>query len=185
MLGLIDVRRPQVADQQLIAAEDIERQKAVVVIIAVEKATLLAAVHRIVRTIEVQHQFLRRLVIGGDEALHQRLMRRPSPAPVRRPLQTANRRGTGQTPIPTASRCNTKSSRRTSWSLTSSSPSEMANTRWRSKPARPCLTLPAWRRSARRRPNPDNSPTRRSRSSQLPRRAAYGNSGYNPRSQSA
>ena len=69
-----------------------------------EKATLLAAVHRIVRTIEVQHQFLRRLVIGGDEALHQRLMRRPSPAPVRRPLQTANRRGAGQTPIPTTSR---------------------------------------------------------------------------------
>ena len=104
MLGLIDVRRPQVADQQLIAAEDIERQKAVVVIIAVEKATLLAAVHRIVRTIEVQHQFLRRVLSGSDEALHQRLMRRPSPAPVRRPLQTANRRGTGQTPIPTASR---------------------------------------------------------------------------------
>ena len=62
MLGLIDVRRPQVADQQLIAAEDIERQKAVVVIIAVEKATLLAAVHRIVRTIEVEHQLLRRVL---------------------------------------------------------------------------------------------------------------------------
>ena len=94
--GAVDVRRPQVTDQQPIAAKDVERQEAVVVVIAVEEAALLAAMDGIVGGIEVEHQFLWRRVERGDEILHHRLMGRPRPLPVRRPLQPAHRRRTGQ-----------------------------------------------------------------------------------------
>jgi hypothetical protein len=96
VLGLIDVGRPQVADQQLIAAEDIKRQEAVAIIIAVEEAPLLAAVNRVVGGIEVEHQLLRRRIEGSDEGLGHGDMRRPGPGAVRRPLETAHRRGAGQ-----------------------------------------------------------------------------------------
>ena len=38
------------------AAEDVERQEAVVAVVAVEEAALLAAVHRVVRRVDVEHQ---------------------------------------------------------------------------------------------------------------------------------
>ena len=56
----VDLRRPQVGDQQLLAAEDVQRQEAVVVVIAVEEPPFLLAVHQIVGGVEVEHQFFRR-----------------------------------------------------------------------------------------------------------------------------
>ena len=58
MLGLINIRWPEIADQQLIATQDIERWKAVMVVGAVKEAPLLAPVHRIVGGVEVEDQFL-------------------------------------------------------------------------------------------------------------------------------
>ena len=73
MLGPVDVGRPQVRHQELLAAGNVQGQEAVVVVIAVEEAAFLIAVHGVVGGVEVQHQFLGRRGVGGDERLHQRL----------------------------------------------------------------------------------------------------------------
>ena len=53
MLGLVDVGPAQMGDQQMIAGKDVERQEAVVVVVAVEEAPFLTAVRRIVGRVEV------------------------------------------------------------------------------------------------------------------------------------
>ena len=50
---------PQIGDQQLLATEDIQRQEAVVVVVAVEEAAFLVAVDRVVGGVEVEDQFFR------------------------------------------------------------------------------------------------------------------------------
>ena len=60
MLGGVDLAGPQVGRQQLVAAEDVQRQEAVVVVVAVEEAPLLVAVHGVVGGVEVEDQVLRR-----------------------------------------------------------------------------------------------------------------------------
>jgi hypothetical protein len=69
--GGVDVRRPQVGRQQLIAAEDIERQEAMMIIVPVEEAALLVAVDRVVGGAEVEHQVLGRLGMGGEELIDE------------------------------------------------------------------------------------------------------------------
>ena len=71
------------------------------VVIAVEEAANLAPVHGIVGGVEVEHQLVGGGIEGGDEGLDHRHMRRPGPAPVRRPLQPAHRRRAGQPPVAT------------------------------------------------------------------------------------
>ena len=74
----VDVRAPQLRRQQVAAAEHIERQVAVAVVIAVEEPPLLAPVQRVVGGVEVEHDLLRRPVVGVEEEVHeQRLDRRP------------------------------------------------------------------------------------------------------------
>ena len=102
MLGAVDVRGPQIADQQLIAAEHIERQKAVMIIIAKEEAAFLAPMHRIIGGIKVQDQLCGRGVKGSDDALHHGLMGGPGPRAVGGLVKTANGRGRGQPAIPPA-----------------------------------------------------------------------------------
>ena len=71
MLGRIDLAGPQVAHQQLIATKDIQRQKTVVIVVAMKEAPFLSAVDRIVRGIKVQDQLIGWLIIGGNELLKQ------------------------------------------------------------------------------------------------------------------
>ncbi len=58
--GGIDVGAPQLRRQQMAAAEDVQRQIAVAVVVAVEEAAFLMAVQRIVGGIEVERDLRRR-----------------------------------------------------------------------------------------------------------------------------
>ena len=92
----IDVRRAKVRDQELAAAKRIQRQKAVPVVVPVEEAPVLMAVHRVVGRVEVNHQLARRAPVRGDELLHQDLVNRHRPLPLGPALEPAQRRGAGQ-----------------------------------------------------------------------------------------
>ena len=91
MLGSIDVRRPQVADQ-LVTAEHIQRQETVVVIVAMEEVALLVAVGGVVGGVEVEDQRLigrgrkRRdeLIDEHPSDLHQRRAAHPILKPTQR-----------------------------------------------------------------------------------------------------
>ena len=63
----VDVRAPQFCRQEMPAAEDIERQVAVTVVVAVEEPALLVAVQRIVGGVEVENDLLGRLAIRVQE----------------------------------------------------------------------------------------------------------------------
>ena len=65
--GRIDVRRPQISDQEMIAAKDVEREKAVGVIVAVEEAFFLMSVDGIVGGVEIEDEFLGRRRLRLDE----------------------------------------------------------------------------------------------------------------------
>ena len=54
----IQVGAPQLGHQQIAAAEHVERQIAIAIVIAVEKPPLLLAVQRIVRRIQVKDELL-------------------------------------------------------------------------------------------------------------------------------
>ena len=60
MLGGVDLGRPQIGDQQLLATKYVKRQKAVVVIISMEKTTFLAAMDRHVGGVEVENDLFGR-----------------------------------------------------------------------------------------------------------------------------
>lgn len=84
--------RPQVGDQQLLAAEEVERQEAVVVVIAAEVPTFLMAMNDVVRGIEIENQFGRRLSERGDELLDQDALRGHHGLSIGPILETAQRR---------------------------------------------------------------------------------------------
>ena len=62
---------PQLGGQQVIAAEDVERQVAVAVVVAVEEAAFLTAVQRVVGGVQVEDQPLRRLPVGVEEEIDE------------------------------------------------------------------------------------------------------------------
>jgi hypothetical protein len=72
----IDVRAPELGREQMPAAEDVQRQIAVTVVIAVEEPALLVAMQRVVGGIEVENDLLRRhpvrLEQEGDEQAFDR-----------------------------------------------------------------------------------------------------------------
>ena len=72
----VDVRAPQLGGQQMAAAEDVERQVAVAVVIAVEEPALLLAVHRIVGGIEIEDDPLRRGSVRLQEDVHEQALDR-------------------------------------------------------------------------------------------------------------
>ena len=72
--GIVAAARTQVRRQKLVTAENIKRQKAVVVIIPMKEAPLPHAVCRIVGGIEVQHQSAARGLERGDEPFYQHLV---------------------------------------------------------------------------------------------------------------
>ena len=61
----IDVRAPQLGREQMSATEDVERQIAVTVVVAVKEAAFLMAVQRIVGRVEIEHDLARRHGMGG------------------------------------------------------------------------------------------------------------------------
>ncbi len=65
VFGRVDVAAAQIRHQQLVAAEDVQRQEAVAIVVAVEEPALLLPVHRSVRRIEVQDQVRRRLRLAS------------------------------------------------------------------------------------------------------------------------
>ena len=65
---------PQPCAQQMVAAENVQRQIAVVAVITVEEARFLLAMQRGVGGIQVQHDLLGRLGVGFQEDLHQQLV---------------------------------------------------------------------------------------------------------------
>ncbi len=99
MLGAVDLAGSQIANQQTLAAEHIQWQETVVVVIAVEEPAFLLAMHRIVGGIEVEDQLLGRHLERCDEGLHQGLVDAPRPGPVGGVLETAQRRRAGQHPV--------------------------------------------------------------------------------------
>ena len=74
MLARIDLAGPQVGHQKLIAAKNIQRQKTVMIIITVEKTSLLEPVHRIVGGVKVQDDLFGFLGKGSDELFDQQLV---------------------------------------------------------------------------------------------------------------
>src|SRR5712671_2889858 len=66
----IDVRRSQPRTQQKLSAEDVQREIAIVSVIAMEESPFLLPVQRIVGSIQVQNDFFRLLPVGCEENLH-------------------------------------------------------------------------------------------------------------------
>ena len=91
----VAVAGAQVGHPQTRTAEDVQRQEAVVVVVAVEEAGFLRAVNRVVGGIAVQNQLLRRLVEGGAELLHEHTRHPGQAGPAGAVLQAAERRGAG------------------------------------------------------------------------------------------
>ena len=77
MLGAVDLARAQVTDQQLVAAKDIQWQKAIVVVITMKEPAFLFAMNDIVSGIKVQNQFLRRFFERGNELLDDDFVHAP------------------------------------------------------------------------------------------------------------
>jgi hypothetical protein len=65
--GSIDVGGPELGEQQLAAAENVKRQIAVALVVAVEEAALLIAVDRIVRGVQIEDQPSGRFLPGLNE----------------------------------------------------------------------------------------------------------------------
>ena len=67
----VDVRGPQPGAEQVVAAEDVQRQVAVALVVAVEEAAELVAVDRVVGGVEVEHDPLGRPGVGLEEEGHE------------------------------------------------------------------------------------------------------------------
>ena len=101
----VPIRRPKSSQQQVLAAEQVQRQVAVRAVVAVEEPALLGAVQRIVRCVDVQHDLGRRPIVRLQEQVHQQPIQRLvirrdplvaiAPRPLRprqlQPIQTARR----------------------------------------------------------------------------------------------
>ena len=67
----VGVRAAQLGRQQVPAAEDVERQVAVAVVIAVEEAAFLVAMQRIVGGIEIEDDLFGGLLVGVEEEIDE------------------------------------------------------------------------------------------------------------------
>ena len=76
MLGPVDLAVSQVAHQHRLAAEHVQRQVAVMVVVGVEFAALLIAVQGYVRGVDVEHDALGRVFMRRDKLVHQHPVQR-------------------------------------------------------------------------------------------------------------
>ena len=74
--GRVHRRAPQLGDQQMAAAEHVERQVAVAVVISVEKPPLLLAMQRIVGRIEVENDLPRFALLRLHKQVDQKIFDR-------------------------------------------------------------------------------------------------------------
>ena len=63
MFGSVNVGWTQVRTEQMFAAENVQRQKTVVPVITVKKPAFLISVKRVIGRVEVESDFLRRLIV--------------------------------------------------------------------------------------------------------------------------
>ena len=70
----VPLRLPQARTQKLISAEDVQRQVALAVIVAVGEAPFLFPMQGKVGGVHIQHDFLRRRGVGFQEHLDQQLI---------------------------------------------------------------------------------------------------------------
>jgi hypothetical protein len=97
MVGCIAIGRAQVADQQLLATEDIEGQEAAPIVEAGEMPTELLTMHRVVCGVEVEDQaLLRRPPKGADELLNDLFLDGHRPLTTGLLLEATQRRLAGQ-----------------------------------------------------------------------------------------
>ncbi len=99
VFGPVDAAGAQVSAQQLLAAEHVQRQIAILVVIAVKEASLLLTEQRVVGGVKVQHEFLGRTLETGDELLHQHFVQPSGGGSVGPFLQPAQCGRTGHIPI--------------------------------------------------------------------------------------
>ena len=92
MLGAVDIAGPQITDQQLLTAKDIQREEAVGIVITMEEAPFLQAVHPVVGGIKVENQLFGWLGKGCDELLHQHMVNGDRRLTAHTVLQTAQGR---------------------------------------------------------------------------------------------
>jgi hypothetical protein len=67
----VDLAGPEIGCHELITAKDVQRQEAVMVVVAMERPQLLVAVGRIVGCIEIEREMFRWLVVGRYEPMDQ------------------------------------------------------------------------------------------------------------------
>jgi hypothetical protein len=67
----VDLAGPEIGCDEFIAAKDIHRQEAVVIVIAMEKPLFLMAVGGVVGCIEIEREMFRWLGMGGNELIDQ------------------------------------------------------------------------------------------------------------------
>ncbi len=100
-----NVGAPLPRQQQVPAAEGVERQIAVIVVVAMEEAAFLHAVERDVGVVEIDHDLARRALMGLDEQIDQQRIDLRAVAidlvilramPLRRVLKTIERALAGQ-----------------------------------------------------------------------------------------
>jgi hypothetical protein len=58
--GGVDVRAPQLGGEEMAATEDVQRQVAIAVVVAVEEPALLIPMDRVVGGVEIENDLLRR-----------------------------------------------------------------------------------------------------------------------------
>src|SRR6266581_1287023 len=68
--GRIGVRGPQTRTQQMLTGKNVERQIAVVVVIAMEEAVLLVPMQRHIRRVEIENDSFRSLGMGLQPQIH-------------------------------------------------------------------------------------------------------------------
>ena len=96
MAGGPTISGPQIRDEQLFAAEHIERQETVVAVATVEVGALLPAMHPIIRGVEIEDQLGGRRAERRDELIHQNPVQRPGGGAIRAVLQAAECRTRSQ-----------------------------------------------------------------------------------------
>ena len=80
----VDVRPPELCRQKVVAAEDVERQVAVAVIVAMEEPSLLAPVQRVVGRVEIKHQPFRHILVGVEKQVYEQRFDPARVMPMRR-----------------------------------------------------------------------------------------------------
>ena len=64
--------------EQFVAAEDVQREVAVPLIVAVEESSELFPVQRVVGGVQIQHDLVRRALMGLKEDVHEEVQYRPA-----------------------------------------------------------------------------------------------------------